>query len=255
MPLKALLLGGTPQARALAEMFAGERGFEIVSSLAGRIQEPRVPEGEVRIGGFGGADGLERWLAANDIDVIVDASHPFAARITANAVAAAQKREVPILIVRRAPWTAVTGDRWIQADSLQAAAAAVPGLGARVFLTIGRQGVAEFAHLDSTWFLIRSIDPPTATMPANHELILERGPFSLEHEANLLEGHRIDVLVTKNSGGDQTAAKLTAARFAGLPVVMIDRPPLPAGVEAVDSVALAADWLRRQVGESETGTK
>ena len=245
MPLKALLLGGTPQARELAETFVSERGFEIVTSLAGRIREPRVPEGEFRIGGFGGVDGLEQWLAANDVDVIVDASHPFAARITANAVAAAHKCDVPILIVRRAPWTAVTGDRWIRVDSLQAAAAAVPGLGARVFLTIGRQGVGEFAHLESTWFLIRSIDPPTAAMPANHELLLERGPFSLEHEADLFGSHRIDMLVTKNSGGDQTAAKLTVARTAGLPVVIVDRPPLPAGVEAVDSVALAADWLRR----------
>ncbi len=239
------MLGGTPQARELAETFVSERGFEIVSSLAGRIREPRVPEGEFRIGGFGGVDGLERWLTANDIDVIVDASHPFAARITANAVAAAQKRDVPILIVRRAPWTAVTGDRWIQVESLRAAAAAVPGLGDRVFLTIGRQGVGEFAHLESTWFLIRSIDPPTAAMPANHELLLERGPFTIEHETDLFDRHRIEVLVTKNSGGDDTVAKLTAARAAGLPVVMIDRPPLPAGVDAVDTVALAADWLRR----------
>lgn len=242
--MKALLLGGTPQARELAETFVSERGFDIVSSLAGRIREPRVPEGEFRIGGFGGVEGLERWLAANHIDVIVDASHPFAARITANAVAAAQKRAVPILVVRRAPWTAVTSDRWIHVESLQAAAAAVPELGGRVFLTIGRQGVSEFAHLESTWFLIRSIDPPTAAMPANHELLLERGPFSIEHETDLIGRHRIDLLVTKNSGGEQTVAKLTAARTAGLPVVMIDRPPLPAGVEAVDTVARAADWLR-----------
>ncbi|QLY34556.1 cobalt-precorrin-6A reductase [Nocardia huaxiensis] len=244
--MKILILGGTREARNLADIASGERGFDIVSSLAGRVREPVLPVGEVRIGGFGGVSGLRDWLADNGIDVVIDATHPFAGGISANAAAAAARSGLPVLHVRRPGWTERAGDRWIRVPDLAAAAERLAGLGDRVFLTIGRQGVAAFAASDA-WFLIRAIDPPAAAMPARAELLLARGPFSVAEESALLAGRRIDVLVTKDSGGALTEAKLTAARALALPVVMIDRPPLPEGAEVVDSVAAAMIWLRSHI--------
>jgi precorrin-6A/cobalt-precorrin-6A reductase len=152
---------------------------------------------------------------------------------------------VPVVLVRRPPWTARPGDNWVPVATLQDAAAALPALGQRVFLTVGRQGVADFAGVESTWFLIRAIDPPTGAVPPEHELLLARGPFTVDHETELFESRRIEVLVTKNSGGEQTSAKLDAARNLGRPVVIVDRPPLPAGVAVVETAAAAVDWLRR----------
>ncbi|UFS99943.1 cobalt-precorrin-6A reductase [Nocardia huaxiensis] len=244
--MKILILGGTREARNLADIASGERGFDIVSSLAGRVREPVLPVGEVRIGGFGGVSGLRDWLADNGIDVVIDATHPFAGGISANAAAAAARAGLPVLHVRRPGWTEQTGDRWIRVPDLAAAAERLAGLGDRVFLTIGRQGVAAFAASDA-WFLIRAIDPPVGAMPAQAELLLARGPFSVAEESALLAARRIDVLVTKDSGGALTEAKLTAARALALPVVMIDRPPLPEGAEVVDSVAAAMIWLRSHI--------
>ncbi|MEU8897449.1 cobalt-precorrin-6A reductase [Nocardia sp. NPDC048505] len=241
---KILILGGTREARDLARLASGERGFDLVSSLAGRVSDPRLPEGEVRVGGFGGADGLRDWLADNAIDVVVDATHPFAGRISEHAALAADARGLPLLHVRRPGWTEVPGDSWIRVPDLPAAAAALTGLGERVFLTIGRQGVSAFAALDAHWFLIRAIDPPVDAVPARHELLLARGPFALEQEVALLAERRIEVLVTKDSGGTLTEAKLEAARRAALPVVVVDRPALPAGAPVVDSARAAHDWLR-----------
>lgn len=238
---RALILGGSAEARVLAELLDDE--FDIVSSLAGRLAHPSLPTGEVRVGGFGGVDGLRVWLRDNRIDAVVVATHPFAARMTGNAVSAAAALEMPILVVRRPAWVPQSGDRWIAVPTIPAAAAQLPGLGERVFLTIGRQGVGEFADIDTVWFLVRAIDPP-AVLPPRHELLLDRGPFAFAAERALLASRRIDVLVTKNSGGDQTAEKLAAARAAGIPVLMIDRPPLPEGVATVDSVGQVAEWLR-----------
>lgn len=210
------------------------------------MREPVLPVGEVRIGGFGGVSGLRDWLADNGIDVVIDATHPFAGGISANAAAAAARAGLPVLHVRRPGWTEQTGDRWIRVPDLAAAAERLAGLGDRVFLTIGRQGVAAFAASDA-WFLIRAIDPPVGAMPAQAELLLARGPFSVAEESALLAARRIDVLVTKDSGGALTEAKLTAARALALPVVMIDRPPLPEGAEVVDSVAAAMIWLRSHI--------
>ncbi|MGW5730044.1 cobalt-precorrin-6A reductase [Nocardia beijingensis] len=241
-----LILGGTREARELAHIASGERGFEIVSSLAGRVRAPLLPEGDVRIGGFGGAEGLRAWLAANDVAAMVDATHPFAATISANAAEAARVSGVPLVHLRRPRWVEQTGDRWTRVPDLPAAAARVAALGERVFLTIGRQGVDAFAGLARQWFLIRAIDPPEGALPERHELLLARGPFALEDEARLLAEHRIDVLVTKDSGGEQTEAKLTAARAAGIPVVVVDRPPLPKDARIVASAAQALDWLRHR---------
>ncbi len=229
----------------LAAELSGTPGVEVVSSLAGRVREPMLPEGEVRIGGFGGVDGLRNWLSDNVIDAIVDATHPFAAQITRNAVAAAAAVDVPILVLRRAPWQPEPGDRWIPMASLADAAEQTAALGDRVFLTIGRQEVDAFAGLTDVWFLVRAIDPPTVAMPPQHELLLERGPFTVDHEIDLMRTHRIQVLVTKNSGGSLTEAKLAAARELSIPVVMVQRPALPDGVEVVHSPADAADWVRR----------
>ncbi|WP_280494010.1 cobalt-precorrin-6A reductase [Nocardia asiatica] len=242
--MRVLILGGTREARELAHIASGERGIEIVSSLAGRVRAPLLPEGEVRVGGFGGAEGLRDWLVANDVAAMVDATHPFAAGISANAAAAARAASVPLVHLRRPRWVQQARDRWIRVPDLAAAARETATLGARVFLTIGRQGVDAFAGLDDPWFLIRAIDPPEGALPPRHELLLARGPFAVEDESRLLAGYRIDLLVTKDSGGDQTEAKLAAARAAGIPVVVVDRPPLPEGARIVESTAQTLDWLR-----------
>ncbi|WP_442800081.1 cobalt-precorrin-6A reductase [Nocardia sp. NBC_01730] len=239
-----LILGGTREARELAHIATGERGFEIVSSLAGRVRAPLLPEGAVRIGGFGGAEGLRDWVAANGIEAVIDATHPFAVAISANAAVALHDSGVPLVHLRRPSWSAQAGDRWVRVPDLAAAARVVSTLGERVFLTIGRQGVNAFAEPAGQWFLIRAIDPPEGPLPPNCEMLLARGPFAVADESRLLAEYRIDVLVTKDSGGDQTDAKLTAARAAGIPVVVIERPPLPEGAVTVETVAQVWDWLR-----------
>lgn len=245
--MRVLLLGGTREARDIAETATGEPAFEIVSSLAGRVRDPILPAGPVRVGGFGGVDGLREWLTANGIDAVVDATHPFAGTISAHAAQASAALGLPVLHVRRPGWSEAAGDRWLRVPDMSAAADVVASLGERIFLTIGRQEVGAFAGLTRQWFLIRAIDPPTAELPPEHELLLARGPFAVEDEVRLLTERRIDALVTKDSGGELTAAKLTAARACGIPVVMVDRPPLPRGATAAESAATAWDWLRSVV--------
>ncbi|MFI6166663.1 cobalt-precorrin-6A reductase [Nocardia sp. NPDC051052] len=240
--MKTLILGGTREGRDLAAIASGEQGFDIVSSLAGRVRDPLLPVGAVRVGGFGGVDGLREWLVANEIEAVVDATHPFAGIISAHVAAAAA--DLPLVHLRRPSWSEQPGDQWIRVPDLAAAAKTVAAQGNRVFLTIGRQGVGAFAGLTRPWFLIRAIDPPEVELPPQHELLLARGPFTVADESRLLADRRIDLLVTKDSGGDQTDAKLTAARSAGLPVVMVDRPPLPEGAVVMESVAQVWDWLR-----------
>lgn len=203
-----------------------------------------LPVGAVRVGGFGGVAGLSEWLVANGIEAVVDATHPFAGTISANAAVATRALGLPLVHLRRPGWRAGPDDRWIRVPDLTAAAKTVAEQGERVFLTIGRQGVAAFADLRRPWFLIRAIDPPADALPPRHELLLARGPFTLGEEARLLARHRIDLLVTKDSGGAPTAAKLVAARAAGVPVVVIERPPLPEGAVALETVAQVWEWLR-----------
>ncbi|MEU3602302.1 cobalt-precorrin-6A reductase [Streptomyces sp. NPDC006798] len=246
-----LILGGTTEARRLAELLTAvdpPSGPRVTSSLAGRVATPRLPPGEVRIGGFGGADGLADWLREHTVDLLVDATHPFAGTISFNAALAAATAHVPLLALRRPGWGPVDGDDWHEAGSLAGAAALLPGLGRRIFLTTGRMGLAAFAHLDDPWFLVRSVDPPEPPCPARTEVVLDRGPFTLDGERALLRDHRIDVLVTKDSGGAATAPKLTAAREAGLPVVVVRRPPVPAGVPVVPGPAEAVEWIRTAYG-------
>ena len=238
-----MILGGTAEARVLAGLVAGEAGLDVVTSLAGRTPDPRLPAGEVRVGGFGGGEGLAGWLAEWRADAVVDATHPFAAAISRHAAYAARAAGVPLLALRRPGWSAGEGDRWHWADTVADAAGLLPGLGRRPFLTTGRQDLAAFAGL-ALHFLARSVAPPPPPLPAHCHVLLDRGPFTLDAERALLREHRIDVLVTKDSGGTATAAKLTAAREAALPVLVVRRPPLPPGVPAVTTPAAAAHWLR-----------
>lgn len=220
-----LVLGGTSDARRLATLLDGRA--RITSSLAGRVRQPVLPPGEVRIGGFGGVPGLIEYLRESGTDVIVDATHPFAAQMTAHAAAASRATGVPLVLLRRPGWAVDPG--WTSVPCLAAAAAVLPGLGRRIFLTTGRQDLATFAGLDDLWFLVRSVDPPSGPTPRHMHAVLDRGPFTVEGELALMREHAIDVLVTKDSGGAMTAAKLEAARALDVPVVIVRRPPLPPG--------------------------
>ncbi|OQR64139.1 cobalt-precorrin-6A reductase [Streptomyces maremycinicus] len=244
--MHVLILGGTAEARRLAELLAADAlpGLRVTTSLAGRVTAPRLPPGEVRLGGFGGAEGLAAWLVEHAVDALVDATHPFAADISRNAAKAADGTGVPLLALRRPGWVPVAGDSWHEAGSLAEAAALLPALGRRVFLTTGRMGLAAFADLDDLWFLVRSVEAPGTPAPSRIEVLLDRGPFTLAGERELLVRHRIDVLVTKDSGGAATAPKLTAARAVGLPVVVVRRPPVPAGVRIVADPEQALVRLR-----------
>ncbi|GAA3508087.1 precorrin-6A/cobalt-precorrin-6A reductase [Streptosporangium album] len=251
--LNILVLGGTDEARRLAAALAGRAGTHVVSSLAGRVRDPRLPVGEVREGGFGGPAGLRAWIGEHRIDVVVDATHPFAARMTASAVEATGRAGVPLLILRRPGWQAAPGDDWRWVPSLAAAAELLPEVGERVFLTTGRRSLPVFAGLDGLWFLARSVDPPQPPAPRRLEVLLSRGPFTVEGELALMRDHRVDVLVTKDSGGQMTTAKLLAARELGLPVVVVRRPPHPAGVPAVGTVEEALTWLETTAGPAWQG--
>jgi precorrin-6A/cobalt-precorrin-6A reductase len=244
---RVLVLGGTSEARRLAErLVAG--GVDVLSSLAGRVADPVLPPGEVRVGGFGGTAGLA--AALDGVAALVDATHPFAATMTAHAAAAAAATGTPLLRLQRPGWTAQPGDDWRWVDSLADAARAVAGSRV-VLLTTGRQGLAAFAGL-SAHCVVRSVDPPEPPLPARATVVLARGPFTVEDERALMTAHGVDAVVTKDSGGPMTAAKLTAARELGVPVVLVRRPPLPEGVPVAATVEEAAAWVLR--GRPGSGT-
>jgi precorrin-6A/cobalt-precorrin-6A reductase len=250
---RVLILGGTAEARALATALTALPGVQPISSLAGRVADPALPPGEVRIGGFGGVAGLTSWLATERITAVVDATHPFAATISWSAAESAAASGVPILALRRPGWSQRPGDDWRWQPSLAAAAASLAaapeGSVERVFLTIGRTELAPFAGLDRHWFLIRSIQAPQPPLPARHEVLLARGPFTVQGEIELMREHQIEVLVTKDSGGRLTEAKLVAARELRLPVLLVERPPVP-DVPAVSNVEQARNWVAALVGPS-----
>ncbi|GAB3354808.1 cobalt-precorrin-6A reductase [Modestobacter lapidis] len=240
---RVLVLGGTGEARRLAgELLAA--GVDVLSSLAGRVADPVLPAGEVRIGGFGGPEGLADWLTRHRPRAVVDATHPFAARITGSAARAAAATGTPLLRLQRPGWTPRPGDSWRFVDSLAGAAEAVAGCRS-VFVTTGRQGAGAFAALPGR-VLVRAVDPPDDPLPAGTTLLLARGPFSVADEVALMRAHAVDVVVTKDSGGQMTEAKLTAARELGLPVVLVRRPPLPPGMPAVATVEDAVTWVLRR---------
>ncbi len=246
MSRTVLVLGGTAEARELASALHERPDTRVISTLAGRVARPRLPAGEVRVGGFGGADGLAAYLARERVEAVVDATHPFAERISASAAAACARAGVPLVRVERAPFGSEPGDDWRRVATLEEAAALIPQAGRRVFLTTGRQGLAAFAGagVGEAFFLVRCVDPPEPPLPTDHVLLLDRGPFTIDGELELIDEHRLDVLVTKDSGGPHTAAKLEAARARGLAVIVVSRPPRPGGL-AVASVGQALEWLDR----------
>ncbi|OBK54944.1 cobalt-precorrin-6A reductase [Mycobacterium gordonae] len=237
--MRVLLLGGTAEGRALAKALHPQ--VNIVSSLAGRVPDPALPVGPVRVGGFGGVAGLRRYLHEERIDAVVDATHPFAATMTAHAAQACAELRVPHLVLARPAWD--PGSAKVVASDGAAAKEVAEQAYSRVFLTTGRSGVAAFADSDA-WFLIRAVTPPDDTaMPKHHQLLLSRGPYHYDEELRILNEHRIEVLVTKNSGGEMTRAKVDAAAALKVPVVMVARPPLPEGARTVGTVEAAARWV------------
>ncbi|TVR97754.1 MAG: cobalt-precorrin-6A reductase [Rhodospirillales bacterium] len=243
-PERLLILGGTTEAAQLARAVHAELAdrFTVITSLAGRLPPRQTPPGRLRIGGFGGAEGLGRFLSAEGISVVIDATHPFASTISQNAATACSAAGIPRILLVRPPWQQEPGDRWLPVDSLDAAARLLPALARRAFLTTGPGGINAFAALAEVWFLVRLFTPAAAPLPlAQHAVIVARPPFTLAGERALIETHRIDAMVTKQSGGP-TDAKLQAARQAAIPVIMIQRPTPPAGAQ-VPTVEAALAWL------------
>jgi precorrin-6A/cobalt-precorrin-6A reductase len=246
--LKVLILGGAGEAAALADLLAGDRRFEPVLSLAGATRSPRPFPIASRTGGYGGAEGLARHLAEDGIQALVVATHPFAAQMRRQAVEAVRRAPIPLLLVERPAWQPTEGDRWLRVPDMEAAAGALGPESRCVLLTIGRKELAPFAAKPHHAYVVRTIDPPPPeTLPAGAVLVTDRGPFDEAAERRLLQERRIDILVTKNSGGAATQAKLHAARGLGLPVVMVERPPSPdldgLAVDVVADAGGAMAWL------------
>ena len=228
MRKRVLILGGTTEASALARALTQRSDLDVVLSLAGRTETPARPPIPHRIGSFGGVDGLIDYLTSQSISGVIDATHPFAAQMTQHAADACKALDIPRLVFTRPSWEQVEGDQWQCVDHVDAAVKALGEEPKRVFLTVGRLSLSAFRQAEHHFYLVRSIDKPDdSEMPCNTTLILARGPFTIDEETRLMREERIDILVTKNSGGTQTDAKLQAARVLQIPVLMIERPPLP----------------------------
>jgi precorrin-6A/cobalt-precorrin-6A reductase len=240
--MRALILGGTGDANRLAEAFVKER-IDAIYSYAGRTQIPLPHALPTRIGGFGGAAGLADFIRKERITHVIDATHPFAAEMSRHAVEACAATGVPLLALERAPWIRVEGDNWIEVADIGAAVAALPEQRARVFLAIGRQHIAPFAAKPQHAYLLRFVDAPEGALPLpDAEIIISRGPFTLEGDRDLMRSRNIEWLVARNSGGSGARAKIDAARELGLPVIMIARPALPERPR-VESVEEVLAWL------------
>jgi precorrin-6A/cobalt-precorrin-6A reductase len=245
---RILLLAGSSEASELAARLAASPGLAITSSFAGRVRALSIPPGDVRVGGFGGPEGLAQWITEHHIAAVIDATHPFTAHMPHHAVVACRSAHVPHLRVLRPEWVPEPGDKWTVVPDLEAAAATLRDMGAhRVFLTTGRQELAPFARAGpEAWFLVRSIEMPDPLPLGHAQVVLSRGPFNLEDETALMKEYRIDALVTKNSGGSAAAPKLVAARALGVDVVMIARPPTEGISVGTTDEALA--WCQEVLG-------
>jgi precorrin-6A/cobalt-precorrin-6A reductase len=240
---RILVLGGTTEARILGERLAKRSGLDVTLSLAGRTALPVPHAVPVRVGGFGGAAGLADYLVANRIDALIDATHPYASIISANAAEAARKTAVAFITLRRPQWTKVAGDRWIEVENTASAVGAIGAKPRHVFVTLGRSDLAPFAVAPQHIYLFRSVDPVDPPLPLPHATyVTARGPFSEADDRALMKAHAIDVVIAKNSGGNAAHGKIAAARSLGVEVILVKRPPASAepAVEAIDA---AMEWL------------
>lgn len=244
-----LILGGTGEARELASLLVA-RGQRVVSSLAGRVSRPRLPVGEVRIGGFGGVEGLAAYLQDSGVRAVVDATHPFARVISGNAAAACGSVRIPLLRLERPGWRHAPGaESWHWVDNHDAAAEAAARLGRRPLLTVGRQSLDRFTGpLGDLPAVVRVVDPPDHPLPEQWLVLRARGPYTEAGELELLDRHAIDVLVTKDSGGELTWPKMAVATQAGVPVVVVRRPGPPVGVPVVATAAEAVTAVAATAG-------
>lgn len=242
MSANLLVLGGTTEASKLARALA-DRGVQAMFSYAGRVDSPRPQPIPHRVGGFGGVEGLAAYLSDHSITHVIDATHPFAAQMSNNAVVACEEAGVDLCALERGPWRNKPGDSWKNVTDMAGALAALPDSPRRIFLAIGRQHVAEFAAKPQHHYLLRLVDAPEGDLPVpNASVVLARGPFDLAGDRALLQEHKIDLIVAKNSGGVGARAKLDAARELGIPVILIDRPHIPTR-PIMRTVTDVMDWL------------
>jgi len=239
--MRALILGGIADASLLAAEIA-RAGLDAVYSYGGRTRAPADQPLPTRIGGFGGVSGLADYIRGEGITHVIDATHPFAAEMSRNAVEACAETKTPLIALERAPWTKAPGDVWVEVSDVAAAVAALPEAPANVFLAIGRQHIAPFASKPQHAYTLRFVDRPEAPLPFAADVIVSRGPFTLEGELEMMRSRGIDWIVARNSGGDGARAKIDAARMLGLPVIMITRPALPER-QRVESVDEVMQWL------------
>jgi precorrin-6A/cobalt-precorrin-6A reductase len=240
---RILILGGTTEARLLGERLARRDGLDVTLSLAGRTASPVPHAVPVRIGGFGGAEGLAMHLAAQRIDALIDATHPYATLISANAAEAARGTGIPFLVLHRPPWNTVAGDRWTEVDDAAAAVRAIGRQSRNVFVALGRNELAPFITAPQHTYLIRSVDPIDPPLPLPHvTYVTARGPFRETEDRALMTARRIGVVISKNSGGAAAYGKIAAARALGIEVIMVRRPPQP-DTAAVGTIEDAMAWL------------
>jgi precorrin-6A/cobalt-precorrin-6A reductase len=239
--MRALILGGVADANLLAAEIA-RAGIDAVYSYGGRTRAPADQPLPTRIGGFGGVSGLADTIRREGITQVIDATHPFAAEMSRNAVEACAETGTPLIALERAPWARALGDNWIEVSNVNAAADALPEAPTRVFLAIGRQHIAPFASKPEHTYTLRFVDPPEAPLPFAADVIVSRGPFTFDGELEMMRTRGIAWIVARNSGGDGARAKIDAARMLSLPVIMIARPKLPERLR-VESVAKIMPWL------------